>query len=182
MPPRTVAVLFKDAPLPYGRGTVNDAPLPCGRRTLNGAPLPYGRGTVDDADDVSPDPVMDAIELIGMSFYGYHGVRAEERTLGQRFVVDVRLELDLAPAGRSDDLERTVNYAQVWQAVREVVEGRPFNLIESVGEQLAANLLGRFEVVEAVRVRVAKPTAPIKGAQVGDVTVELTRTRGHAGS
>ena len=120
---------------------------------------------------------MDAIQLTGMTFYGYHGVRPEERTLGQRFTVDVRLELDLQPAGRGDDLERTVNYAQVWRAVHEVVEGSPCNLIESLGERVASTILTRFNPVESVWVRVEKPGAPIGGAATGTVAVEMTRRR-----
>ena len=120
---------------------------------------------------------MDAIQLTGMTFYGYHGVRPEERTLGQRFTVDVRLELDLEPAGRGDDLERTVNYAHVWRAVHEVVEGSPCNLIESLGERVASTILTRFRPVDSVWVRVEKPAAPIAGASTGTVAVELTRSR-----
>ena len=120
---------------------------------------------------------MDAIQLVGMTFYGYHGVRPEERTLGQRFTVDVCLELDLGPAGRQDDLTRTVDYGLVWQAVRRIVEGPPRKLIESVGEQVAAGLLAEFEPVRTVRVRIEKPWAPIAGSHVASVAVELSRSR-----
>ena len=119
----------------------------------------------------------DAIVLSGLAFYAHHGALAEERTLGQRFIVDVRLELDLQPAGRSDDLTHTVNYADVWLAIRDVVEGPPLNLVEAVAEQVAAAILERFERVDAVWVRVFKPSAPIRGAVVGDVSVEIWRHR-----
>jgi dihydroneopterin aldolase len=120
---------------------------------------------------------MDAIHLQGMTFYGHHGVRAEERTLGQRFTLDVRLELDLGPAGRSDNVDETVNYAHVWRAVRDVVEGPPVDLIERLGERVAAALLEQFLPVRRVRVRVEKPWAPIAGAHLTTVAVELTRGR-----
>ena len=120
---------------------------------------------------------MDAIRLIGMRFYGYHGVRPEERALGQRFVVDVRLELDLRSAGRSDDLGETVNYALVWRVVQGVVEGPPVRLIERLAEQVADRLLAEFAPVRGVRVRVRKPWAPIAGAQLATVAVELSRAR-----
>ena len=120
---------------------------------------------------------MDAIHLAEMTFYGYHGARTEERTLGQPFNVDVRLELDLRPGGESDDLAQTVNYAHVWRAVQAVVEGQPLNLIESVGERVATSLLDQFGPVRAVWVRVEKPCAPIAGAHIRSVAIELTRRR-----
>lgn len=113
-----------------------------------------------------------------MAFYGYHGAREEERRLGQRFLVDVELRLDLAAAGRSDDLAQTVDYAQVYRAVRGVVEGPARRLIEAVAEGVADELLGRFAAVQEVRVRVRKPWAPIAGSQIGWVGVEVTRGRG----
>ena len=129
-----------------------------------------------------PGHRADAVVLSGLTFYAHHGALAEERTLGQRFVVDARLELDLAAAGRSDDLAQTVNYADVWLAIREVVEGPPLNLIEAVAERVAATLLERFEPVDAAWVRVYKPSAPIGGAVVGDVSVEIWRDRGAGGT
>ena len=120
---------------------------------------------------------MDAIRLTGMSFYGYHGVRPEERALGQRFVVDVRLELPLWPAGRSDDLAESVDYGLVWHAVQAVVEGPPVKLIERLAEQVAATLLAQFDRVARVTVRVQKPWAPIAGAHLGSVSAELSRSR-----
>ena len=120
--------------------------------------------------------------LRGLSFYAHHGVLPEERALGQRFIVDARLELDLGAAGRSDDLSQAVNYAEVWQAIRDAVEGPPLNLIEAVAERVAAVLLARFERVDAAWVRIFKPAAPIVGAAVGDVSVEIWRTRATGGT
>ncbi len=118
----------------------------------------------------------DKIILRGMVFYGYHGVNPEERSQGQRFVVDLELSRDLSLAGLSDDLSTTVNYSSVFKAAREVVEGKPCNLLESVAERLADAILTRFEV-EAVKVRVRKPWAPIKGSTLDWVAVEITRRR-----
>lgn len=121
----------------------------------------------------------DRIILDGMVFYGYHGVNQAERELGQRFVVDLELVVDLGPAGLSDNLEMTVNYASVFKVAREVVEGEPANLIEAVAERLASAILGRFPV-ESVRARVKKPWAPIKGGHVNWVAVEVLRHRNPA--
>ncbi len=116
----------------------------------------------------------DKIILQGMVFYGYHGVNQAERELGQRFVVDLELSKDLSAAGSSDDLGMTVNYASVFKVAREVVEGPSCSLIETVAERLAAALLGRFPL-EAVRVRVRKPWAPIRGSVLDSVAVEIYR-------
>ncbi|KHF33777.1 Dihydroneopterin aldolase [Paenibacillus sp. P1XP2] len=73
---------------------------------------------------------MDKMKLHRMEYYGYHGVFEEERKLGQRFYIDLELELDLREAGRNDDLSKTVNYAEVHELVKKVVETESFRLIE----------------------------------------------------
>jgi len=116
------------------------------------------------------------IRLRGMRFYGYHGALAAERELGQRFEVDVELALDLRPAGQSDDLARTVNYAAVYDDVRRVVEGPPCRLIEALAERIAAHVLADYPPVLAVAVRVRKPAAPVAGI-LETVEVEIERSR-----
>jgi dihydroneopterin aldolase len=119
--------------------------------------------------------VADRIVLTGMRFYGYHGVFPEETRLGQPFVVDMELLADLREAGLQDDLTRTVDYGKVYTAVKEIVEGRPFQLIEALAERLAGHVLDHFPVTEVV-VRVHKPKAPIPGSFEG-VMVEIRRGR-----
>lgn len=119
---------------------------------------------------------MDRIRLLGMRFYGYHGALEAERELGQRFVIDVELGLDLRAAGESDDLAHTVNYATVFTQVRDVAEGRPHALLESVAEHIAGRILSAFAAVEEVRVRVQKPSVPIVGI-LEAAEVEIVRSR-----
>ena len=119
----------------------------------------------------------DRILLEGLSFYAYHGVRSEEKTLGQKFVVDLALELDLAPAGRSDDLSLTLDYSEVYRLVRDQVESASRDTIEAVAEQIATALLQSDERLEAVQVRLKKPEAPIAGAHLAWVAVEIVRRR-----
>jgi dUTP pyrophosphatase len=125
---------------------------------------------------------VDVIELRGLTWYGYHGAFAEEQRLGQRFVVDLRLGLDLAPAGRTDDLSRTVDYGKVVEAVRAIVEGPPFKLIEALAERIATAILEHFPLVDRAQVRVAKPSAPVAAAPSGLVSVEINRARVQGGS
>lgn len=112
-----------------------------------------------------------------MSFYAYHGVSPEERALGQRFLVDLEVEVDLRRPGQSDHLQDTVNYAQLYGVVREVMEGPPRNLLEALAEGVAQRVLQTFPVA-GVRVRVSKPAVPIKGAILSTARVEVCRKRG----
>ena len=67
-----------------------------------------------------------------MSFYGYHGVNPEERSIGQKFVVDVVVECCLVAPSESDQIEDTINYSELFKIVKSMVEGRPHNLLESL--------------------------------------------------
>jgi dihydroneopterin aldolase len=121
--------------------------------------------------------VTDRIRLNEMVFYGYHGVLPEERTLGQRFVVDVEVETDLRRAGETDDLDATVNYSEMFAAAREIVTGPPCQLIEAVAERIAARVLREQPLVHAVVVRVRKPEVPIPGSVLGSSEVRIERRR-----
>lgn len=119
---------------------------------------------------------MDTITLTGMKFRGYHGCLPEERREGQIFYVDAILHVDLRAAGRTDDLSQTVNYAEVFDTIRAVVEGEPQNLIETVAERIAGAVFAAFAPVQGIEVTVHKPSAPIAGT-FRDVSVHIARTR-----
>lgn len=116
---------------------------------------------------------MDKIVLSGMEFFGYHGVLPEEKRSGQPFIVTVEMYLDLEPAGRSDDLTRTVNYAEAFEKVKEITEQKRFDLIEALAEAIADELLINFQI-EKVTVIIDKPQAPLPGKSLG-ARVEITR-------
>ncbi len=118
----------------------------------------------------------DMIVLTGMVFYGFHGVDSDEQALGQRFVVDLEAHLDLRAAGRSDDISMTINYSRLFGTVREVVEGQPVKLLETLANRIAAEILDRFPV-RAARIRVKKPDPPIKGSILDYAAVEVYRRR-----
>lgn len=117
----------------------------------------------------------DRIVLSGVRGRGHHGVFDHERRDGQDFVVDVTLRVDLGPAGRSDDLEDTVNYGEVGAAVLARIEGEPFDLIERLAAVIADDVL-THAIVDEATVTVHKPQAPV-GVPFGDVTVSVTRHR-----
>ena len=92
-----------------------------------------------------------------MTFYAYHGVNPEERELGQQFVVDLEVQLDLTVPGRSDALADTVSYTDLYREVKAVVEGQTYNLLEAVAEAVAQRILASFPI-SAVLARVKKPS------------------------
>ena len=111
---------------------------------------------------------MDRIELSGMSFWGRHGVRDAERANAQEFRVDIEVEADLEKAGSSDDLGDTVDYTRLRGIAKEVVEGPPAHLLESLAQRIAGRAL-EVPRVRAVTVRITKRPAsmqPIDGASV----------------
>lgn len=123
----------------------------------------------------------DRIILEGMVFFGYHGTRPEENTLGQPFVVDVALHLDLRAAGEADDLAATVDYSEVHRRARAIVEGPPLKLTEAVAERIAAAVLADHPAVSAVEVRVRKPNVRLGDTVLAGSVVEIVRRRGAGG-
>ena len=119
----------------------------------------------------------DRILLEGMVFHGRHGTSPAERDLGQPFIVDIELRLDLRPAGRSDDLTRSVDYGEVHRRAKQIVEGPPVNLTETVAERVAAAILKEYPPVETVRVKVAKPHVRLDDTVLAGSAVEILRHR-----
>jgi dihydroneopterin aldolase len=115
------------------------------------------------------------IELAGIELYGYHGVNPEERREGQPFVFDVWLDVPEG-TGASDRIEDTIDYRGVAAVVREVSDGRAFQLLEALAATLAETLLERFPPVEGVRLRVRKPQVRLDPpVEYSAVTVERRR-------
>ncbi|SES22543.1 dihydroneopterin aldolase [Gracilibacillus ureilyticus] len=119
---------------------------------------------------------MDKIYLHQMMFYGYHGLFPEERKLGQRFSVDLTMELDLAKAGKTDEMKYSIDYGAVYKTVKEVIEGKAVNLVETLAEKTAEQLFGNFPLLQACTVKVYKPDPPIPG-HYKSVAVEIHRVR-----
>ncbi|SEG08974.1 dihydroneopterin aldolase [Methylobacterium sp. UNC300MFChir4.1] len=119
----------------------------------------------------------DLIRVTRIAVFGRHGVLAEEAVLGQRFYISLEAELDLGPAGRSDDVAGTVSYADLTAVAVAIATERRFNLIEALAETVAAEILSRFAQVDAITVQVDKPSAPVP-AILDSVGVAITRRRG----
>ena len=115
------------------------------------------------------------IELAGLELFGYHGVLSEEREQGQRFLVDVWLEIADMTAGRTDRIEDAVDYRRVVAVVREISDGRAYHLLEAFATALVEGLLERFPL-EKARVRVRKPDVRLE-IPLDYAAVDVERSR-----
>jgi dihydroneopterin aldolase len=127
--------------------------------------------------ETAPAGFQDQLKLSGMEFFARHGVLPQERQLGQRFLVDCTLCLDLEAAASCDDLAAGLDYAAVYQVVEATVTAhKQHQLIESLAHAVVQCVLAEFAQVQQVEVTVHKPQAPLPGI-VADVSATLRRKR-----
>lgn len=119
--------------------------------------------------------MADRITLTGLRVRGHHGVYSHERRDGQDFVVDVTVWIDLAGAAATDDVADTVHYGELAGRVAAIVSGTPRNLIETVGTEIADDVM-KDDRAHAVEVTIHKPDAPIP-LDFADVAVTIRRSR-----
>ncbi|WP_088226283.1 dihydroneopterin aldolase [Desulfosporosinus sp. FKB] len=118
----------------------------------------------------------DAIHLRGLEFYAYHGALPEEQVLGQKFIIDIDLFVDLSRAGNSDQVQDTIHYGEVYNVIKTCVKDHKHQLIEYLAEKIAQAVLAQFNC-KSIRVEVHKPQAPVAGI-FRDVSVEIWRPAG----
>ena len=117
---------------------------------------------------------MDKIYIKDLEVYGFHGVNQQEKDMGQRFLISLELFLSLNEAGESDDLKKTVSYAQVCIDVEEQFKKEKYDLIERAAEKLAEFILLSYKLVDRVKVKIKKPWAPI-GKPLDYAAIEIER-------
>jgi dihydroneopterin aldolase len=127
---------------------------------------------VDDDDEEPSEPLV-TIEITGLSLYTHHGVSEAEREIGQRLVIDLRIEVGACDATVTDRVEDTVDYGEVCQTVALVAQQRSYKTLERLCTAIADRLLGDYGA-ESVWVRAAKPEPPIP-LPVQEVSVEVVR-------
>ena len=120
--------------------------------------------------------MTDAIFVSGLALHAYHGVMQHEAKVGQTFTLDLKLEIDLGEASRSDRLAHTVGYDQVVAVASQAFCARRYRLIEAAAGAVAQAVLDSFAAAASVRVTVHKPHAPI-AATFADLGVSIMRTR-----
>ncbi len=113
------------------------------------------------------------IEITGLSLYTHHGVTGAEREVGQRLVVDLRLDVGQTDATVTDSIEDTIDYAEVCQLVALVAQQRSHKTLERLCGTIASRLLADYEL-EGVWVKATKPEPPI-ALTVDEVSVEVWR-------
>ena len=105
---------------------------------------------------------MDCIELKKLTFHAYHGVTEQERIIGNNYRVDLKLFLDLSKAAESDNLEDTVNYADIFGLVKEEM-AVPSQLLEHIAGRTVCKIKQKYPYLSKITIRLAKINPPIKG-------------------
>jgi dihydroneopterin aldolase len=128
----------------------------------------------EDEDEDGLETVT--IEISGLSLYTHHGVSEAEREIGQRLLIDLRLDVGESDATVTDRIEDTVDYGEVCQLVALVAQQRSYRTLERLCSAIADRLLSDFDL-DGVWVKASKPEPPIP-LPVEDVSVEVWREAG----
>jgi dihydroneopterin aldolase len=121
--------------------------------------------------------MLATIRLKQMRFHGRHGVLPEEAALGQLWIIDLDLVVDIAQAAATDDLAQTVNYAEVYSLYQDIVVNERFALVETLANHLLSSVLSAHPRVKSATVTIHKPQAPIPGIHDGiSLTATLARS------
>ncbi len=102
----------------------------------------------------------DRISLRGLEVYAFHGCMPQEKTLGQKFIINADLMFDLAGPARNDDLKESVNYARLCEQIKSWMGGKSYDLIETAADLLARKILVEYPIVRKVCIEIEKPHAP----------------------
>lgn len=119
---------------------------------------------------------MDKIIVRDLELFCYHGVNPEEKADGQIFVFDIEAYADLSKPCATDNVDDTVSYAKIIKTTRRVAQSEKNDLIERVAQRVADALFEEFSMIQALKITLKKPQAPIK-ADFAYVAVEIERER-----
>ena len=117
---------------------------------------------------------MDKIYIRDLEFIGYHGVFEEEKKLGQKFYVTLELITNLRDAGLNDDILKTTHYGEVAKTVEKIFFSKKYDLIETLAEDIAREILLNFNLISELKLEIKKPWAPV-GIPLDNVAVEINR-------
>ena len=118
--------------------------------------------------------MSDQIRVTGIKAFGYHGVLPHEATNGQEFTVDLLITLDLRAASLSDDLQDTINYADLAQIAHDNIVGERVQLIERLAGKIADEISLAYSQITSVSVTVHKPHAPVT-VDFENISVTITK-------
>jgi 7,8-dihydroneopterin aldolase/epimerase/oxygenase len=125
----------------------------------------------EEGDDRSEPEVT--IEITGLSLFTHVGVTAAEREVGQRLLLDLRLDIGDIDATVTDRIEDTVDYGEVCDSANLVAQQRSYKTLERLCAAIADRLLDKYDV-QSVWVKASKPEPPLPFA-VSEVSVEVWR-------
>ena len=117
---------------------------------------------------------MGKIVIEAMEFYAFHGHYQEEQIVGNRFLVDLEMEADLAIAAESDNLDDAVNYQKAYQIIKYEMRRTKSNLLENIGKRILDALYAEMEGVEKATIRVRKLNPPM-GGPIKSVGITMSR-------
>lgn len=114
------------------------------------------------------------IYLRNVRFHAFHGVLPQEGIVGNDYLVNLVLDYDFSSAMKTDDLQGTLNYAEVYQKVREEM-AVPSKLLEHVAGRIAHRLFSDFPEIQKLQLSITKVNPPI-GADSDGAGVEVVLT------
>jgi len=116
---------------------------------------------------------MGEILIEGMEFYAYHGCYKEEQIIGNKFLVDLKLQVETIAAEKSDNILDAVNYQTAYQIVAQEMKITS-HLLEHVASRILTSLYNQLPDIKAAEVRVSKINPPM-GGKIGSVSVCIKR-------
>ena len=116
--------------------------------------------------------MTNTINVEGIKLYAYHGCLEEEGKIGGNYIVDVYMQTDFSEAALSDDLNKTIDYCEVYEIVKTEMAVRS-RLIEHVGQRIYDKMIHRFSALTGLRIKITKLLPPMNG-NVAQVSIEIT--------
>lgn len=120
--------------------------------------------------------MQNIIKIRKATFYGYHGVRSEEQSVGGKYEADVDIYTDFSEAAQKDDLSKTIDYHKVYSFMYHLALDQKYYLIEALASKIADELLKNFNGIQKVSVRIRKNNPPLGGV-VDHVEVEVVKEK-----
>lgn len=106
--------------------------------------------------------MKNAIYITGLEVFAYHGVFAEEKSLGQKFIFDISCDLDYRQAMLNDDLESSVSYGDIAELVYKVATEKKYNLLEKLSFEICKAIFTDYILINKIKIKINKPNAPVQ--------------------
>ena len=108
------------------------------------------------------------IFLQGIQIYAYHGVLPQENKVGSYYYIDIDIKTDFSKASETDELDKTINYAEIFSCIKEEMK-IPSKLLENVIERIAKRLFNTLPSIEEIDIKISKENPPMSaiGQRIG---------------